>query len=123
MARRKKSEQADASATQAAADAAPETQPAKRKRGRPKKSESASVAQPSLAVKRGPGRPRKTEASLLAAAGRKPGRRGRPRKASTPSIGQQIDDLIRQLHVIKERVSKMETSAGTLDRVLSVLKS
>jgi hypothetical protein len=121
MARRKKSEQADASAatSSSAAQAPSDTQPVKRRPGRPRKSEVAAA--PATPAKRGPGRPRKTEGAAPAA--KKPGRRGRPRKAASPSIGQQIDELIRQLQSLKDQIGKMEANAGKLDRVLSALES
>jgi hypothetical protein len=119
MARRKKSEQADAAApTSGAAQAASDTQPVKRGPGRPRKTEVAAAA---TSAKRGPGRPRKGDGAAPAA--KKPGRRGRPRKSTAPSIGQQIDELIRQLQSIKDQIGKMEANAGKLDRVLSALKS
>jgi hypothetical protein len=119
MARRKKTDEAGTEGAPSAAQAGDAgAQPVKRGRGRPRKdpADAAALAAP---VKRGRGRPRKSETGAPAA---RKGGRGRPRKAS-PAIGKQIDDLIRQLQSIKEQVTRMEASAGTLDKVLSVLKS
>jgi hypothetical protein len=39
------------------------------------------------------------------------------------SLGRRIDALIRELQQIRDQVDKIEASAGTLDRVMSVLKT